>query len=91
MHCLCLSPMHWSICPRISFSISEVDEEGNIWFIIPRPTQVLNLFLRKCRPNSTSLKKARISFLKISGLASIAWSTDELKCPTLAKQFSGFI
>jgi len=69
--------------------ISEVDEEGNIWFIIPKPTQVVESFSKEMPAKLDFFKKGKDFFLKISGVASIAWSIDELKCPKLAKQFSG--
>jgi general stress protein 26 len=69
--------------------ISEVDEEGNIWFIIPKPTQVIESFSKEMPAKLDFFKKGKDFFLKISGVASIAWSTAELKCPKLAGQFSG--
>src|SRR5450631_4599722 len=68
---------------------TEVDEEGNIWFIIPRPTQVIESFSKEMPAKLDFFKKGKDFFLKISGIASIAWSIDDMKCPKLALQFSG--
>ncbi len=69
--------------------ISEVDDEGNIWFIIPKPRQVVESFSREMPAKLDFFKKGKDFFLKISGVASIIWSVSELKCPDLVKQFSG--
>jgi len=69
--------------------ISEVDEEGNIWFIIPKPTQVIESFSKEMPAKLDFFKKGKDFFLKISGVASIAWSIAEMKCPILASQFCG--
>lgn len=69
--------------------ITEIDGEGNIWFIIPRPTQVLESFSREMPARLDFFKKGKDFFLKISGLATIAWSAEEMKGTTLTKQFPG--
>jgi general stress protein 26 len=69
--------------------ISKVDEEGNIWFIIPKPTQVVESFSKEMPAKLDFFKKGKDFFLKISGVATIAWSAAEMKCPALASQFSG--
>jgi general stress protein 26 len=69
--------------------ITEVDGEGNIWFIIPRPTQVLESFSKEMPARLDFFKKGKDFFLKISGLASIAWSAEEMKGTNLTKQFAG--
>ena len=75
--------------PTHIVNISEVDEEGNIWFIIPKPKQVIEAFSKEMPAKLDFFKKGKDFFLKISGVASIAWSVAELKCPKLASQFSG--
>jgi general stress protein 26 len=75
--------------PTHIVNASEVDEEGNIWFIIPKPTQVLESFSKEMPAKLDFFKKGKDFFLKISGVASIAWSIDDMKCPKLALQFSG--
>ena len=69
--------------------ITEVDEEGNIWFIIPRPTQVIESFSKEMSAKLDFFKKGKDFFLKISGVASIVWSAEEMKGINLTKQFSG--
>src|SRR5450631_3483797 len=61
--------------------VSEVDEEGNIWFIIPKPTQIVESFSKEMPAKLDFFKKGKDFFLKISGIASIAWSIDDMKCP----------
>ena len=68
--------------------ITEVDEEGNIWFIIPRPTQVIESFSKEMPAKLDFFKKGKEFFLKISGVASIIWTEAEIKEASLSKQFS---
>ena len=67
--------------------ITEVDEEGNIWFIIPRPTQVVESFSKEMPARLDFFKKGKEFFVKISGLATIIWSAQEMKAHGLTKQF----
>jgi general stress protein 26 len=69
--------------------ITEVDEEGNIWFIIPRPTQVIESFSKEMPAKLDFFKKGKDFFLKISGVATIVWSALEMNESSLAMQFSG--
>ncbi len=69
--------------------ISEVDEEGNIWFIIPKPTQVIESFSKEMPAKLDFFKKGSPFFLKISGVATIIWSASEMKDLNLTRQFSG--
>jgi general stress protein 26 len=75
--------------PTHIVNISEVDEEGNIWFIIPKPTQVVESFSKEMPAKLDFFKKGKDFFIKISGVASIAWSIEDMTCPKLAGQFSG--
>jgi general stress protein 26 len=68
---------------------SEVDEEGNVWFIIPRPTQVVESFSKEMPAKLDFFKKGASFFLKISGVATIIWSAKDLKGIKLSKEFSG--
>jgi len=68
--------------------ITEVDEEGNIWFIIPKPTQVIESFSKEMPAKLDFFKKGKEFFLKISGVASIIWTEAEIKEASLSKQFS---
>jgi general stress protein 26 len=67
---------------------SEVDEEGNIWFIIPSPTQVVESFSKEMPAKLDYFKKGAAFFLKISGVASIVWTENEMKEAKLSNQFS---
>jgi general stress protein 26 len=69
--------------------ITEVDEEGNIWFIIPKPTQVVESFSKEMPAKLDFFKKGKDFYLKISGVATIVWSAEEIKDRTFTKQFSG--
>jgi general stress protein 26 len=69
--------------------ITEVDDEGNIWFIIPKPTQVVESFSKEMSARLDFFKKGKEFFLKISGVATIVWSAKDMKCANLKKQFSG--
>jgi general stress protein 26 len=68
--------------------VSEVDEEGNVWFIIPRPTQVIESFPSEMSAKLDFFKKGKEFFLKISGTASIVRNANEMKEANLSKQFS---
>jgi general stress protein 26 len=68
--------------------ITEVDEEGNIWFIIPRPTQVVESFSKEMPARLDFFKKGKEFFVKISGMATIIWSAQEMKATGLTRQFS---
>jgi general stress protein 26 len=69
--------------------VSEVDEEGNIWFIIPKPTQVIESFSKEMPAKLDFFKKGSSFFLKISGIASIVWTAREMKNANLSDEFSG--
>jgi general stress protein 26 len=69
--------------------ITEVDDEGNIWFIIPKPKQVIESFSKEMPAKLDFFKKGKEFFLKISGVATIVWSLKDMKCAKLIKQFSG--
>lgn len=69
--------------------ITEVDEEGNIWFIIPRPTQVIESFSTEMPAKLDFFKKGKDFFLKVSGIATIIWSAQELTCAKLKNQLAG--
>src|SRR6202521_381646 len=69
--------------------VSEVDEEGNIWFIIPKPTQVIESFSKEMPAKLDFFKKGKDFFVKVSGVATIVWSAREMKGTNLTKEFSG--
>jgi hypothetical protein len=65
-----------------------VDEAGNIWFIIPKPTQVVESFSKEMSAKLDFFKKGKEFFLKISGVATIVWSAKEVAGAGLSKEFS---
>jgi hypothetical protein len=69
--------------------VSEVDEEGNIWFIIPKPTQVIECFSKEMTAKLDFFKKGSPFFLKISGIASIIWTAREMKEAKVSNEFVG--
>jgi general stress protein 26 len=69
--------------------VSEVDEQGNVWFIIPKPTQVVESFSKEMPAKLDFFKKGTSFFLKISGVASIVWTAKEMKEANLSDEFSG--
>jgi general stress protein 26 len=69
--------------------VSEVDEEGNIWFIIPKPTQIIESFSKEMPAKLDFFKKGSSFFLKISGVASIVCTAREMKSASLSKEFIG--
>src|SRR5258705_3667673 len=69
--------------------VTEVDEEGNIWFIIPKPTQVVESFSKEMPAKLDFFKKGKEFFVKVSGIASIIWSAEEMKATKLISQYAG--
>ncbi|MDP9042864.1 MAG: hypothetical protein M3N30_12855 [Bacteroidota bacterium] len=69
--------------------ISEVDDEGNIWFIIPKPTQVIESFSTEIPAKLDFFRKGSSFFLKISGVASIISTSKEMKEANLSNEFTG--
>jgi general stress protein 26 len=71
--------------------VSEVDEEGNIWFIIPKPKQIIESFSKEMPAKLDFFKKGSSFFLKISGIASIVWTAREMKDANLSNEIVGSI
>src|SRR4051812_12535164 len=69
--------------------VSEVDEEGNVWFIIPKPTQVIESFSKEMPAKLDFFKKGSSFFLKISGVATIVCTSREMNDANLSAEFSG--
>jgi general stress protein 26 len=69
--------------------ISEVDKEGNIWFIIPKPKQVVESFSKEMPAKLDFFKKGKDFFIKVSGLATIIWNQEEMQSPALLSTFTG--
>ena len=68
--------------------ITEVDEEGNIWFIIPRPTQVMESFGNEMPAKLDFFKKGKDFYIKIAGKATIVHSAEEMKGSKCTREFS---
>jgi general stress protein 26 len=68
---------------------SAVDDDGNIWFIIPRPTQVIESFSKEMPARLDFFKKGKEFFLKVSGMATIISNAKEMNSPALKNLFSG--
>ena len=73
--------------PTHIVQITEVDAEGNIWFIIPRPTQVVESFSREMNAKLDFFKKGMEFFVKVSGTAYIVTDREEIEFhPTLTAE-----
>ncbi len=57
--------------PTHIVQIAEVDEEGNAWFIIPSPTQVIESFDADMPAKLDFFKKGKGFYLKLRGLATL--------------------
>ena len=57
--------------PTHIVQIAEVDGEGNVWFIIPRPTQVMESFDQVMPAKLDFFKKGKGFYLKLRGIASL--------------------
>lgn len=56
------------------------DDEGNIWFVIPRPTQQLESFQKEFPAKLDFFRKGKGFYLKIQGKAIIVESAKEAAC-----------
>lgn len=74
--------------PTHIVQIAEVDEEGNAWFIIPRPTQVIESFDKQMPAKLEFFKKGKGFYLKLRGLASIIHSEDLLPRTKIFQELS---
>ncbi|HEY4153929.1 MAG TPA: hypothetical protein VGM24_00825 [Puia sp.] len=75
--------------PTHIVQIAEVDEEGNAWFIIPRPTQIMESFDREMPAKLDFFKKGKGFYLKLRGLASIVHSEELLPRTRVFQELSG--
>lgn len=57
--------------PTHIIKIADVDAEGNVWFIIPRPTQVMESFEQEMPAKLDFFKKGKGFYLKLHGMASL--------------------
>lgn len=74
--------------PTHIVQIAEVDEEGNAWFIIPRPTQVIESFGAEIPAKLDFFKKGKGFYLKISGIASMIQTEEGLPRTTTFQELS---
>ena len=74
--------------PTHIVQIAEVDEEGNAWFIIPRPTQVIESFDKQIPAKLEFFKKGKGFYLKLRGLASLIYSEDLLPRTKIFQELS---
>jgi len=63
--------------PTHVINAAEVDEEGQIWFMIPKPTQQIHEFDREFPAKLDFFRKGKGFYLKIQGKASIIDNSDD--------------
>ena len=64
--------------PTHIVQIADVDAEGNVWFIIPRPTQVMESFDEAMPAKLDFFKKGKGFYLKLRGTASLVDAAAQL-------------
>jgi hypothetical protein len=64
--------------PTHVISDVEVDEEGNIWFVIPKPTMHIEAFEKEIPAKLDFFKKGMDFFVKVRGVATLLTETDEI-------------
>jgi general stress protein 26 len=74
--------------PTHIVQIAEVDEEGNAWFIIPRPTQVIESFDTEMPAKLDFFKKGKGFYLKLRGMASLIHSEEALPRTRIFQELS---
>jgi hypothetical protein len=57
----------------------EIDSEGQIWFVVPRPVQHLDAFDKKIAAKMDFFKKGTEFFVKVKGVAEIVMDSSEYK------------
>ncbi|HVY76846.1 MAG TPA: hypothetical protein VG890_18590 [Puia sp.] len=75
--------------PTHIVQIADVDEEGNAWFIIPSPTQVIESFDREMPAKLDFFKKGKGFYLKLRGIASLIQSEELLPKTTVFRELAG--
>jgi|SRR5882724_9949895 len=58
---------------------AEADDDGQIWFIIPKPSQHIDTFDKEFSAKMDFFKKGKGFYLKIQGTASIVTDNKEIK------------
>ena len=64
--------------PTHVISDVEVDEEGNIWFVIPKPTMHIEAFEKEIPAKLDFFKKGMDFFVKVRGVATLLIETNEV-------------
>lgn len=64
--------------PTHVISDVEVDEEGNIWFVIPRPVLHIEAFEKEIPAKLDFFKKGKDFFVKVRGVAILQTAVEEL-------------
>ena len=64
--------------PTHVISDVEVDEEGNIWFVIPRPTMHIEAFEKEIPAKLDFFKKGMDFFVKVRGVATLLTDAEEI-------------
>jgi hypothetical protein len=64
--------------PTHVISDVEVDEEGNIWFVIPKPTMHIEAFEKEIPAKLDFFKKGMDFFVKVRGVAILLTEADEI-------------
>jgi general stress protein 26 len=65
--------------PTHVITAAEADDDGQIWFIIPKPSQDINAFDEAFLAKLDFFKKGKGFYLKIHGIASIVASKKEME------------
>jgi hypothetical protein len=65
--------------PTHVISDVEMDEEGQIWFVIPRPMQQIEAFEKEIPAKLDFFKKGKDFFVKITGTAFLIADSGEMK------------
>ena len=63
---------------------AEADDEGDIWFIIPRPAQHIDEADMEFPARLEFFKKGKGFYLKVQGKAHMVSQFDQIKCPDLS-------
>src|ERR1700754_887659 len=64
--------------PTHVISDVEVDGEGNIWFVIPKPTMHIEAFEKEMPAKLDFFKKGMDFFVKVRGVATLLTESDEI-------------
>jgi hypothetical protein len=65
--------------PTHVISDVEMDEEGQIWFVIPRPMQQIEAFEKEIPAKLDFFKKGKDFFVKITGTAFLIADSEEVR------------